>query len=75
MLDSRGSKGDFPHGYQVQVSTDGKTWSKPLAEGTGRPILTIGLPFPSVKILRITQTGRRQNFWSIHELLVKGEEL
>ena len=32
----------YPRGYSVQVSTDGKTWSKPVAVGKGeRPRTTI----------------------------------
>jgi mono/diheme cytochrome c family protein len=48
----------FPRGYQVQVSVDGATWSKPVAEGQGGPGTTV-VPFApvSAKFVRITQTA------------------
>ena len=76
MLDSRASRGDYPRGYEVTVSTDGKKWSKALVTGAGTaPVTTIGLPLAEAKFVRITQTGRHGLFWSIHDLQVKGKEL
>ena len=52
----------FPRGYQVQVSTDGTTWSAPVAqgEGSGR---TTAIDFAPVtaKFMRITQTATTPN--------------
>ncbi len=70
-LDSNGSANDYPRGYKVELSADGQTWSKPVAEGTGtRGTTTISLTTPAkAKFIRITQTGKQPGtFWSIHEL-------
>ncbi len=48
----------FPREYQVQVSTDGRTWSPPVASGQGAPGTTvISFPAVSAKFVRITQTA------------------
>jgi mono/diheme cytochrome c family protein len=48
----------FPRGYQVQVSSDGSTWSAPVAEGQGVPGTTVITFAPvSGKFVRITQTA------------------
>jgi hypothetical protein len=48
----------FPRRYQVQVSTDGKTWSDPVAEGAGTPgTATITFAPVSARFVRITQTA------------------
>jgi mono/diheme cytochrome c family protein len=48
----------FPRAYQVQVSTDGNTWSQPIAEGQGAPGTTV-ISFAPVnaRFVRITQTA------------------
>ena len=52
----------FPRRYQVQVSTDGTTWSAPVAEGEGRPGTTVVTFAPvSAKFVRITQTASVEN--------------
>ena len=69
-LDQGKSKGDFPRGYTVELSNDGKEWSKPIATGVGTPGLTeIRFNPAKTKFIRITQTGSAEGtFWSIHEL-------
>lgn len=60
--------GSFPVGYRVQVSTDGKTWSAPVAEGKGSPSTTIAAFSPvRARFLRITQTDQVENAlpWSV----------
>ena len=49
--------GSYPIGYRIQVSTDGKTWSAPVAEGKGSVATTIATfrPVPA-KFVRVTQT-------------------
>lgn len=74
-LDTRGSNDDYPRGYFVQTSGDGKTWSSHEAEGRGvHPVTEIELNSPApTKHIRITQTGHSSNkYWSIHELTIKG---
>jgi hypothetical protein len=61
----------FPRAYQVQVSSDGSTWSPPVAqgEGSGR---TTAITFAPVRarFVRITQTATLDNAapWSIERL-------
>ncbi len=74
-LDSSGSTRDYPRGYQVESSVDGKKWSEPLAIGVGKhPITDIIFPTTQAKHLKITQTGRVNGlFWSIHEMQIFGK--
>jgi len=71
-LDSKNSARDFPRGFKVELSADGKTWSKPVAEGKGGgPITDIAFAPVKTKFIRITQTGSvNGKHWSIHELAV-----
>jgi mono/diheme cytochrome c family protein len=65
--------GSYPLAYRVQVSTDGKTWSAPVAEGEGSPATTMATFRPvRAKYIRITQTGRADGAppWSILNLRV-----
>jgi putative heme-binding domain-containing protein len=74
-LDTRGSNDDYPRGYLVHISDDGRTWGDPVAEGRGsHPVTEIELDDPKpTQHIRITQTGRSgSKYWSIHELLIKG---
>ena len=74
-LDTRSSDGDYPRGYEVQVSKDGKKWSKPVAKGKGTtPLTQIKIDPTEAKFMRITQTGKHRLFWSIHELSINGKE-
>lgn len=77
VLDASSSNRDFPRGYEVAVSLDGKEWSEPLATGAGNgPVTTIALPLPEAKFVRITQTGAVNGlYWSIHDLRINGKEL
>ncbi|MFT5471088.1 MAG: mono/diheme cytochrome c family protein/glucose/arabinose dehydrogenase [Verrucomicrobiales bacterium] len=75
LLDSKGSSRDYPRGYEVTISSDGKTWSKPVAKGTGAsPVTDISIPNSEAKFVRITQTGSVGGlFWSIHEIEIFGK--
>jgi mono/diheme cytochrome c family protein/glucose/arabinose dehydrogenase len=63
-----------PANYSVQVSTDGTTWSAPVAQGPGQnPKTTITFPPVSAKFVRITQTGTPANpqaGWAIQRLTI-----
>lgn len=74
-LDTRRSNRDYPRGYEVTVSADGKTWSEPVARGVGVDAITdIGFPTTEAKFLRITQTGSVNGlYWSIHEIEIYGK--
>ena len=74
VLDNSASKRDYPRGYIVEVSKDGKTWSKPVAKGDGAGLVTtIEMDCPDlVQHLRITQTDKSdRNYWSVNELALK----
>ncbi|HTJ79865.1 MAG TPA: discoidin domain-containing protein [Rariglobus sp.] len=75
VLDQGASSGDWPRGYQVNVSEDGVNWGYPVATGVGTVnVTTITLAAPqTVRYIRITQTGSTTGtYWSIHEFQVYG---
>lgn len=70
-LDSGKSVMDYPRGYKVEVSMDGKDWGSPLTQGKGMPLTEIDLPPIDAKFVRITQTGSAPGlFWSVHEMQI-----
>ena len=71
-LDAKGSPQDYPDGYSISLSQDGKAWSKPVATGRGTgPVMEIFFQGAPAKFIKITQTGRRTGkYWSIHELQI-----
>jgi mono/diheme cytochrome c family protein len=63
----------YPRGYSVQVSTDGKTWSNPVAEGKGEGARTAITFKPTrAKFVRITQTEAIGDApsWSVRNLRI-----
>jgi hypothetical protein len=74
VLDAGSSTGDYPRGYQVNVSNDGNNWSGVIASGTGTsPVITINFPTQTARFMRVTQTGSVSGlWWSIHEFNVIG---
>jgi mono/diheme cytochrome c family protein len=74
-LDSAGSVLDYPNGYEVAVSVDGKSWSPPLVKGKGtQPLTEIYFSGVKAKFIKIIQTGRRPGkYWSIHDLQIFGK--
>jgi mono/diheme cytochrome c family protein/glucose/arabinose dehydrogenase len=59
--------------YSVQVSTDGTTWSAPVAEGKGQsPTTVIAITPVAARFVRITQTapGPNANPWAIQGLRI-----
>ena len=74
LLESGRSPGDYPRGYRVFVSDDGKTWDNPVATGEGvNPLTEILFKPVSTRFLRIEQTGAVDGlFWSVHELEIGG---
>ncbi len=75
-LDNTRSAGDFPRKYEVQVSNDGRKWSRPVAKGKGDGAVTeIAFDPTEAKFVRITQTGKHKLYWSIHELNINGKEI
>jgi mono/diheme cytochrome c family protein/glucose/arabinose dehydrogenase len=63
----------YPRGYSVQVSLDGKTWSKPVATGKGQGRhTTIAFAPVRAKFVRITQTDTVPDApeWSVSNLRI-----
>ena len=77
VLDTRGSRGDYPRGYEVYVSRDGRAWGKPVATGHGtKPVTEIKFKPTYGRFIKIVQTGKTQGlFWSIHELKISSKPL
>ncbi|NNE94385.1 MAG: hypothetical protein HKN23_22270, partial [Verrucomicrobiales bacterium] len=71
ILDAAGSKNDYPRGCEIEFSTDGKTWSKPLKKKEEKsPKIMIEFPEREAKFVKITQTGKDRLYWSIHDLQI-----
>jgi mono/diheme cytochrome c family protein len=69
ILDAAASSGDYPRGCEIELSNDGKSWSKPIKHKAKRsPKVVIEFPEQKARYVRITQTGKHRLFWSIHEL-------
>ncbi len=48
----------YPRGYKVEVSTNGTSWSQPVAQGAGAGVVTTATFAPvQAKFVRITQTA------------------
>jgi hypothetical protein len=71
-LRTEGSPNDYPRKYEVYVSTDGNYWSQPVASGNGTSILDINFSPTNARFVKIIQTMRAGNFWSIHDLQIYG---
>lgn len=75
VLDTRGSAGDYPRGFELRLSDDGTNWSEPLVRGAGEnAVLELAIEAPrAARFARIVQTGAHDGlYWSIHELEVHG---
>lgn len=75
VLDTTGSGGDYPRGYEVYISTTKENFGGPLVKGSGDgPITTINIPGKIGRYIKIVQTGKVDGlFWSIHELKVESQ--
>jgi hypothetical protein len=77
-LNSAGSAGDYPRGYELRASKDGVTFTKVLAaEALALPpegdVLTIDFRPTPMQALRIGTTVSTGNWWSMHELSLECE--
>lgn len=67
-LDTSASANDYPRGYNVELSSDGVQWGKPVATGKGKSAITEMVFAPTAtRFIRVTQTGESGGYWSIHE--------
>jgi len=72
VLDAGRSSGDYPRGYQVNVSNDGLNGGSAVATGSGTSaVTTITFARQTARYIRVTQTGSSSsNYWSIYEFNV-----
>jgi mono/diheme cytochrome c family protein/glucose/arabinose dehydrogenase len=72
ILDAATSRNDYPRGYEISLSVDGKDWGKPVAQkknnDKGQTKTVIEFEPAEARYIRITQTGSHRLYWSIHEL-------
>jgi len=55
-------------GYQVQVSSNGTTWSSVLASGFGSNSTTIAFPTQTAQYIRVTLTTSSNYYWLMDEI-------
>ena len=69
-LECERSPEDYPRGYKVQVSDDGRDWSGAGTTGSGGgAVMEIPLVAAKTRFVRVTQTGSAEGkLWSIHEI-------
>ncbi|MGI5923463.1 MAG: ThuA domain-containing protein [Lentisphaeria bacterium] len=73
-LNTTRSGNDYPRGYRVDVSNDGKNWDGPIGMGHAEnAITTIPLLPNKARMLKITLTDAVDPYyWSIHEIDIIG---
>ena len=71
-LNAGSSTNDYPRGYEVFVSNDGRSWGNPVATGIGKAALVlINFATQSARYVRVVQTGSSPSWWwSIADLNV-----
>lgn len=74
LLDAGSSTGDYPRGYQVQVSDDATTWTTVATGSAMTQAAIVQFPNQVARYLKIVQTGTATNWWTIQELNVYGEQ-
>ena len=71
ILDAASSRNDYPRGCDVEFSTDGKNWTKPIKKKEEKSSkISVDCPTQKAKFVKITQTGKHRLHWSIHDLQV-----
>jgi uncharacterized protein (DUF608 family) len=77
VLDNEKSPGDYPMGYRLEASTDGRTWktiARATAEQTIASMHDNALPIRftprTARYLRVTSTGGHYNWFTVNELSV-----
>ncbi|MDF1658164.1 MAG: discoidin domain-containing protein [Verrucomicrobiales bacterium] len=71
ILDAAKSRNDYPRGCEVQLSTDGETWSEAIKRPEEKnPKVVLEFPEQEAKYIRIMQTGEHRLYWSIHDLQI-----
>ncbi|HEY1011949.1 MAG TPA: discoidin domain-containing protein, partial [Herpetosiphonaceae bacterium] len=71
VLDAGASTGDYPRGYQLQVSANGSTWTNAASGAGSGQVTTIATGAQSARYVRVTLTASSGSWWSIHELTLQ----
>lgn len=75
VLRSENSPNDYPRKYEVYVSMDGFNWgSSSIASGVGTSVLEINFNPQNTRYVKIVQTVKAGNYWSIHDLKIYGHK-
>lgn len=72
ILDQGSSSGDYPRGYEVYLSNDGKNWGDAVVSGKGTSNITT-ISFTEAQhaqYIKIVQTGSDGLYWSIHDFYI-----
>ena len=69
VLDCSHSGLDYARGYKIFVSSDGKSWGKPIAKGKGTAVTKVTFAKPvAQRFIKIVQTARAKYLWSLDEI-------
>jgi glucosylceramidase len=69
VLDTGADTGDFPRGYTLSLSADGRHWGRPVAAGAGSgQRTTIDFPATRARFARIALTAAAPSWWSVADL-------
>jgi glucosylceramidase len=70
VLDTGADTGDFPRGYALSTSTDGRTWRDAASRSGSGQLTPIDFRPTVARYLRITQTATAPQWWSVADLRV-----
>ena len=70
-LDNAGSPDDYPHGYAVELSTDGQLWAGVASCEHNNAPLSVSFESQTARLLRITLTESADKWWSIHDITIE----
>lgn len=73
LIDAGASANDYPRGYQVQVSTNGTSWTTVASGSTSMASAVVEFRPQVARYLKVVQTGTATSWWTIQELNVFGE--
>jgi glucosylceramidase len=69
VFDTGVNLGDYARGYAVTVSSDGTTWSSPVASGVGSgQLTTVKLSGAPVRYVRMTLNAASGSWWSVADV-------
>lgn len=74
ILDCSNSANDGPAGYQVEVATTEGDWKEVAHGANGGSCTVIMFPTQMAQYVRVTQTGTKSNYWSVHEFYVANSD-